>query len=156
MQRLVQEYVAEHRSYRDIEGRVLEIGSYDVNGTLNEELEGCEHIKMDMREGPNVDVVANAHVLPFPDDSFDAVICVEMLEHDAAFWVTMKEIERVCRVGGAVILCASSIGFGLHDHPCDYWRFTAEGMRELLSFCNQVEAHTDRREVFASGVKSDA
>ena len=138
MQRIVKAYVVDQRKRLDINGKVLEIGSYDVNGNLNAELAGCDHVRLDMRDGPNVDVVANSHDMPFPDDTFDAVISVDTFEHDNAFWITMEEIHRVIKPGGVILICVPTIGFVLHGHPDDYWRFTESAMKELLSGCTDV------------------
>jgi SAM-dependent methyltransferase len=162
MQRVVKVWVADQVKRLGIKGRVLEIGSYDVNGNLNAELAGCDHVRLDMRKGPNVDIVANSHNLPFASavctgSGFDAVVCADTLEHDSAFWVTMKEIRRVLKPGGAIVLCVPYIGFPLHQHPSDYWRFTESSMRELLSDCTDIEVKVwDKKkpyicEVFGAG-----
>lgn len=143
MQKIVKAYVVEQRKRLNINGKVLEIGSYDVNGNLNEELAGCDHVRLDMRDGPNVDVVANSHDLPFLDNSFDAVVCVDVFEHDSAFWVTMQEIDRVLKSKGAVVLAAAGLGFPPHEHPFDYWRFTKQAMAVLLEDYDNVEVEAD-------------
>jgi SAM-dependent methyltransferase len=48
---------------------------------------------------------ANALALPFADDSFDKVICSEVLEHIPDYRAALKEIERVLKPGG--LFCAS-------------------------------------------------
>ncbi len=48
---------------------------------------------------------ANALELPFADDTFDRVICSEVLEHIPDYEAALAEIERVLRPGG--LLCAS-------------------------------------------------
>lgn len=48
---------------------------------------------------------ANALQLPFGDNSFDKVICSEVLEHIPDFRGALKEIERVLKPGG--LFCAS-------------------------------------------------
>lgn len=48
---------------------------------------------------------ANALQLPFADNSFDKVICSEVLEHIPDFRGALKEIERVLKPGG--LFCAS-------------------------------------------------
>jgi len=157
MQRIVKVWVTQQRKRLGIRGRVLEIGSYDVNGNLNKELKGCDHVRLDMRAGPNVDIVANGHDLPFEDNSFDAVICADTLEHDDAFWVTIKEIKRVVKPRGVIALCVPSIGFPLHQHPNDYWRFTTDAMGVWLRDCIDVEIKARIKEkpymneVFGSG-----
>ena len=48
---------------------------------------------------------ANALQLPFADNTFDKVICSEVLEHIPDFEGALKEIERVLKPGG--LFCAS-------------------------------------------------
>ena len=44
--------------------------------------------------------VADATALPFPDDSFDALICSEVLEHLPDYPAAIKEMRRVLKPGG--------------------------------------------------------
>lgn len=48
---------------------------------------------------------ANALALPFADNSFDKVICSEVLEHIPDYQGALKEIQRVLKPGG--LFCAS-------------------------------------------------
>jgi Methyltransferase domain. len=91
-------------------GRVLEIGSYDVNGSVREIFAGSrEYVGVDLREGPGVDRVAFGHELTLPDASFDVSISGECFEHDP-YWVqTILNMCRMTRPGGLVAFtCASS------------------------------------------------
>jgi SAM-dependent methyltransferase len=115
-----------------LSGAVLEVGSYDVNGSVRALFAGSEYTGVDMREGPGVDQVAKASALPFDDEAFDVVVSTEMLEHDAAFWLSVPEMARVLKPGGHLLLTARSTGFPIHDFPSDYWRFSPEAIGVLF------------------------
>jgi SAM-dependent methyltransferase len=60
--------------------------------------------------------------LPFPDDSFDAVWTIWVLEHVDAPEKMLSEIRRVLKPGGSVFICAayavdSWVAEGLHKRP---------------------------------------
>src|SRR6266487_2577575 len=99
---------------------VLDVGSYDVNGNNRYHFAG-PYIGVDMREGPNVDVVCDGAALPFPDRSFDAVVSTECLEHASRFWRLCEEMARVTKEW--VLVTTRGNGYGQHDYPGDYWRF---------------------------------
>lgn len=130
-------------------GRVLEVGALDVNpddpryGAFPRF--GDDYIGVDMREGANVDVVANAHSLPFDDASFDCVVSSEMLEHDDAFWLSMSEMGRVLKPGGALILTARGNGCPEHGCPSDYYRFMPQAVKVLydLAGCDLTTQQDD-------------
>ena len=109
----------------------LEVGSLDVNGSVRPFFSG-PYMGVDMRPGPGVDEVADAADLPFPDWSFQVVVCTEMLEHDPAFWRSLPEMARVLTPDGVLILTARGIGFPPHDHPSDFWRFTPDAFALLF------------------------
>lgn len=109
----------------------LEVGSRNVNGSCRGLFCG-PYVGVDLCAGPGVDVTADAHALPVPPGSVEVVICTEMLEHDKAPWMTIREIARALVWGGHAIITARGIGFPKHNYPADYWRFTADGMRILL------------------------
>lgn len=103
----------------------LEVGALDVNGSVRDFFTGA-YVGVDMREGPGVDTVANAHALPFEDASFGVVVSTEMIEHDDAFWLSLAEMGRVLEPGGHLLLTSRGIACSQHDFPADYWRFTPE------------------------------
>lgn len=88
-QKFVQKYNARHK-------KVLDVGSYDVNGTLKPLF--ANYTGMDIEAGKNVDVISElGQPFPFKDKSFDVVVSSSCLEHDPAFWVTVKEMMRVSK-----------------------------------------------------------
>jgi SAM-dependent methyltransferase len=147
MHQSVIDWVAAVASQLDCAGlKILEVGSYDVNGSVRPLFRGAEsYTGIDFRSGPGVDIVMNAHALHFADESYDIVISTEMLEHDDEFWVSMKEMGRVLRKGGILIITARGNGFMLHDYPTDYWRFLPSAFAKLLELasCEVIQVKED-------------
>jgi hypothetical protein len=59
---------------------VVEIGAYNVNGGVRHLFPDCRYIGVDVRPGPDVDVVADGAEWR-PDTAPDVVVCCETLEH---------------------------------------------------------------------------
>jgi len=135
-----------------LSGKTLDVGSYDVNGSVRHLF--TDYIGVDMRPGPNVDKLANAHALPFDDETFDNVLCLEMLEHDSMFWVSIAEMKRVLKPGGTLLVTTRGIHFPHHDYPSDYYRFTREALKFLFDGMEGTETcSTADHGVYARGVK---
>ena len=131
----IQEFV---RSLR-LGGKVLEVGSLDVNGNVRHALRrGARYVGLDLRRGPNVQVQASGYALPFADGVFNTVLCLDTLEHDAAFWRTVPELRRVLRRGGRLVVTVPGIGFPKHDQPSDFYLFTVEAVRSMFTGMKQV------------------
>lgn len=91
-------------------GRVLEIGSLDINGSVRRFFQADEYIGLDVKLGPGVDVACEGQKYNAPSDSFDVVISAECLEHNP-YWVeTMENMFRLVRQGGLVIMTCASPG----------------------------------------------
>ena len=115
--------------------KILDVGSYDVNGSLRPIFEKGQYIGMDMEAGPNVDIVGKSHNIPFPNDHFDIVVSSSCFEHDDMFWITFLEICRVTKPGGYVYIQAPQNGH-YHAHPVDNWRFYADSWKALEKWAN--------------------
>jgi len=116
-------------------GKVLDVGSLNVNGSAREVYIQFEsYIGIDMREGKDVDVVMNAHDLArrFGKGSFDTIVCMNTLEHDDRFWLTIRQINSVLKNGGYLVFCVPTFGFPIHNHPEDYWRMNEQAVRKIV------------------------
>jgi len=151
MQKGVFDYVEKHVTTKGLKGKVLDVGSFDVNGSLKPIFD--DYTGVDMRDGKNVDIVANSHKLPFKAETFDIVTCVETLEHDDDPFKTLSEIHRVLKKGGWAIIAASGITFPRHDYPNDYWRFTSDAFKVLMKKFKNVESEDNEYEAFGIGQK---
>ncbi|MBI2624112.1 class I SAM-dependent methyltransferase [Candidatus Parcubacteria bacterium] len=94
---------------------------------------GFDHVA-----GPGVDVVGDAHALPFTDGTFERILCTEVLEHLVDPPKAIAEMRRVLRPGGMLVLTTRFV-FPLHDEPHDYWRFTRYGLEYLCRDWEIVE-----------------
>ena len=115
--------------------RILEIGSYDVNGTLRDfALDSTDYVGIDMEAGPGVDIVVkHGDAYPFEAGTFDLVMASSVFEHDPAFWITFVEMCRVTKPGGYIYINAPSNGL-YHRYPLDHWRFYPDAGRALASW----------------------
>lgn len=116
--------------------RILEIGSRQaINqnelANFRNLFQGNKYIGLDMQKGPGVDIVAGAEKLPFPDKSFNLVMCLETLEHAQKPWLISPEIERVLKTDGIAII-SSPQNQAIHLHPSDYFRYTPWGLKSLF------------------------
>lgn len=80
----------------------------------------------------HLDVVADAHALPFADASFDFVFSFAVFEHLHSPWIAAKEIARVLRPGGSTYHLSAFMQ-PLHGYPDHYFNATESGLRRLFS-----------------------
>jgi 2-polyprenyl-3-methyl-5-hydroxy-6-metoxy-1,4-benzoquinol methylase len=124
-------------------GRVLDVGSKDVNGHIKSELEGWNYTGVDMEFGPNVDSVVNGHRLAeIYGEEFDLIVCFDTLEHDDRFWLTIEAMRKVLKHGGWLVIGTPSINHGIHKYPLDFYRFTEDSYRYIF-FEGMKNVHID-------------
>jgi len=131
--KLMETLVAKYAS--NITHNVLDVGAYNVNGCYRNmcETKGLLYEGMDIAAGPNVDIVSETNYRwPIDDDTYDMVISGQCMEHVPMPWKWIKELVRVCRPGGIVIVICPGLNWGIHRHPTDCWRVLPDGMRTLL------------------------
>jgi len=110
--------------------KILDVGSYDVNGTMKPIFEKGQYVGLDMEAGPNVDIVGVSHNIPFEKDEFDIIISSSCFEHDDMFWISFQEMCRVLKHGGYMYVQAPSNG-PYHGWPGDNWRFYIDSWKAL-------------------------
>lgn len=90
---------------------VLEIGSYDVNGSVRKVFAAAgRYVGVDLVAGPGVDVVGFGHELDHRDASYDMAISGECFEHDPHWRETFLRMVRMTRPGGLVAFSCASRG----------------------------------------------
>jgi SAM-dependent methyltransferase len=89
------------------------------------------YVGADYIDGLGVDVVLDIRAIDLPDSSIGTLICTEVLEHVDQPFEAMKEIFRVLKNDGLLVLTAP-MNLEIHGSPFDYWRFTSQGFEVLL------------------------
>lgn len=75
---------------------------------------------------PNVDLVADAHVLPYADSSVDSIYCEAVLEHLKEPSVAVGQMFRVLKPGGKVVAITPFLQ-RFHGYPSHFQNFTLFG-----------------------------
>jgi SAM-dependent methyltransferase len=120
-----------------IQEPIYEFGSMQVKGQegfadLRPFFNGCKYVGVDMEAGLGVDEIQNLHNLTLPDNSVGTCISCDTFEHVEYPRKAISEMYRVLKPGGFLII-TSVMNFPIHSYPHDYWRFTPEGFRSLIS-----------------------
>lgn len=89
-------------------------------------------IEMEYAIFKNTDVIADAHALPFQDAAFDAVVALNVFEHLSEPTVAAKEIFRVLKPGGKVIIHTAFLQ-PLHEEPFHFFNATKYGVMKWFS-----------------------
>lgn len=123
-----------HKSFKKngkeyIKGLILDVGSglspfqkYVKNGRF---------ITLDYTMDVNPTLVGLATYLPFKSNSFDSIICTDVLEHLEEPSSCIKEMRRVLKVSGYIYITVPML-WCLHYEPYDFYRFTKYGLTYLL------------------------
>jgi SAM-dependent methyltransferase len=116
--------------------RVLDAGAGE--GRHREQFRHCRYVGVDLGIGDagwnyaGLDVLGDLSRLPFPDDAFDAMVNIVVLEHTRRPDVVLVELARTLRPGGRLLLVAPQ-QWEVHQQPHDYFRFTRYGLEWLLA-----------------------
>ena len=94
--------------------KVLDIGSFDVNGNEKVWFEDCDFIGLDIGPGKGVDVVCPANEYDAPDETFDTIISCECWEHNPYYKESILNAIRMLKSGGFFIFTCATTGRPVH------------------------------------------
>ena len=115
--------------------RILDAGAGECRN--RELIENQTYIALDAACGDQswnysgLDAIANLEKVPFKPNSFDVVICTQVLEHVREPQLVLNEFFRIAKEGGSIYISAPQ-GWGVHQAPYDFFRYTHFGLRYLL------------------------
>lgn len=112
----------------------LNIGSGSTNY-------GNNFINIDISSFKNVNIVGDAHLLPFKTGSFKGVWIQGVCEHVRNPEIVVNEIYRILKIDGYIY---AEIPFiqGFHPDPEDFQRYTIQGIEELFDKFERKDSGT--------------
>jgi ubiquinone/menaquinone biosynthesis C-methylase UbiE len=121
----------------DIQGNVLEIGRSVYSDQFKSQAQSYQCL--DIEAYDDVDIVADIQDMKHvQDNSFDSILCTQVLEHVKNPFLAVAELHRVLKPGGKLFLTVPFLN-NIHMEPHDYWRFTEFSIAHLLSEFAKVE-----------------
>lgn len=102
-----------------------------------------EFVGADLPGNPDAAVtIAADGTLPVEDDSFDAVLSTQVLEHVSDPATYLGECLRVLRPGGRLLLSTHGM-MVYHPDPVDYWRWTGAGLAHAVETAGFDVVHVE-------------
>lgn len=89
-------------------------------------------IRTDVRWTPNIDVVCDAHALPFRAQSADFIFSLAVFEHLRQPFEAAQEVHRVMK-DGAYCYHECNFVFAYHGYPHHYFNASIQGMEQIFS-----------------------
>lgn len=98
-----------------------------------------EWVETDVALGPRTALIVDAHQIPFPDESFDAVVAQAVLEHVADPVAVAAELHRALKPGG-LVYAETPFLQAVHAGAYDFTRWTPLGHRRLFRRFEEIDS----------------
>ena len=115
-----------------IDGKVLDLGG-DRRSGYHELIAGDHQISVvNINKECEVDLNFNIEqAFPIGDETYDAILCLNVLEHIFNYQNVLNEGFRVLKHGGKFI-GATPFLFNVHGSPDDYFRYTKSALEKMF------------------------
>jgi SAM-dependent methyltransferase len=120
-------------------GRLLEVGPQErllVRETFNNFSVDTFDVIDDYK--PTIVGDITKHNSTIPDSAYDCIVCMEVIEHTVNPFDTIKEIRRILKHEGFLLISAP-LNWRIHGPSPDCWRITEHGWNALLRDFDIVE-----------------
>jgi len=109
-----------------LQGKILDVGS-------GWRRYGKDALRLDFDPGCRPDVVADIQKkTDFPDESFDTILLLDVLEHLPHPREAIDEIKRILKSEGTLYI---TVPFCFPRHGVEYYRFSDLALRDMLDGC---------------------
>lgn len=115
-------------------GKVLDVGCGNkpfyphIKNTIDQYI-GLEHIDS-IHAKEEADILGSADNISLPDNHVDTVILTQVIEHVENPSAVFKEINRVLKTQG-ILIVAWPFLYPVHEEPRDFYRYTEFGLLHL-------------------------
>lgn len=137
---------------QEIEGKsILDVGSKNWDMTpaeLVKSMRPSKYVGIDKEPGECVDIQMDVRdlTIKFGEESFDVVLCFEMLEHVEDLKMAILNIMQVLKPSGLLFLTTRTYGYPEHGYPDDFWRYEASDLEKIFSEFHILELEQDDKE----------
>jgi len=111
---------------------ILDVGAGDC--FARKFFNGHKYVAMDIEKNReckiHLDFIGSIENNPFENNNFDLILCLEVLEHIENYQGAIKEIYRILKDGGRLLLTVPLMAVGYHN---DFYRFTPPVLRKILT-----------------------
>lgn len=119
------------KKYADrISGRTLDVGSGPTGRYKSLFKNISEYVKLDIEGVPNVDATGTADAIPFTDNSFDSIVCTQVISDVYNVPKAFSEFYRVLKPGGLALITSGFMD-PMNFDAGEYWRFTRNAFERL-------------------------
>jgi SAM-dependent methyltransferase len=117
-----------------LQGLVLDVGGEKgsrAGHDFQKLFDTRQYIYLNISPAKAPDIVADGAHIPLAAEAFQAVVCLETLEHVREPLNVMREFARVLRPGGVLLLSVPFL-YQIHSAPHDFWRFTEHQVQYMV------------------------
>lgn len=111
-----------------INGKCIDLGA--GNSPYKKYIKEADYVAVDIN-GRCLDIKANLVYLPLKNNIADVVLLNQVLEHIYDYKTVLKEIKRILKKDGILILSVPFI-YNIHFEPFDFFRFSEYALKKLL------------------------